>query len=238
MKPNPEILNELESVAPKLIGIDRFGPFKAPVNYFLFLSDRLSIKIASIQKTYSSPSGYFESFPDRLLKRIREHEQVNSGYLEESELLNSLKNKQVFTVPEGYFDKFSVIQPQELKKSARVVPMFSKRAIWKQAAAAMITGIIGINALWMFNQSNVETSQISNGSVSSSYITATKQFKSEDQLNEGISKLSNDDIIKYLSANGSDADNENVISNITEKDLPAQDATLSDVKDINNYLNN
>ena len=57
-------------------------------------------------------------------------------------------------------------------------------------------------------------------------------------VSEGISKLSDDEIIKYLETTSTASDNEALTSNIEEKELPAPQEYLQDEKTLDNYLNN
>ena len=237
MKPSQEILNELKSISPGLIQNDRKNVFSIPDTYFESFARRVLLKIGTLKTTLQAPQGYFSTFSNKLLLKIEELEETGKGSDNIGSLLSGLKNKNVFTVPDGYFEKNKIDLLRGKSRTAVIRPMFHKRGIWKQAVAAVVTGIISINALWMFNQSNSSITSISEDPGVSSYIRASKEYKSEEQLNEGISKLSNDDIIKYLSTNGSDADNENLISSLGEKDLPAQSTPSSDESENSADLN-
>lgn len=229
-----DILNELEIIAPALVTIGRENVYSVPANYFENFNIKLSYQLLdNSSTTFSTPQDYFESFPQRILYKIREIDDYSNDSYEETKILDSLKGKNVFTVPNNYFENLK-IPINNIKQPAVIKPIF-KIQIWRQAAAAIITGIIAINALWIFNQSEDSNSTILKKDTYKSTVT---QYKSEEQINEGISKLSNEDIVKYLTNNGLEVDNETLISNIGENDLPPQESGLSDEEAIKNYLNN
>lgn len=233
MKSSDEILNELKTVAPGLINIGRINIFNIPNNYFNSLISRILIKIFSENQTFKVPEGYFDSFSGRVMEKIRETEETDN--LGNSLLLASLKNKNVFTVPQGYFENIGIEEIMTKKQGAVIKPMFHKRKMWKQAVAAVVTGVIAINAMWVFNQTKDQSNYGIENSEISTYIHASNEFKSEEQLNEGISKLSNEDIIKYLSSNGSESDNENLISGLGDSEISPQ--SLSPAENVGNNLN-
>lgn len=242
MKPSFEILNELKSINSYLSEVDRVNPLKVPGNYFFKLKEKLFIKISSLNKTLNEPQGYFNSLPGIILKRIRENEifngNINDNLDESFTLLNELKHKNIFTIPDGYFDNVSIDINKYQKHKAPIRTLIPKRYVWKQAVAAIIVGVIALNAFLFFNHSKDRNSKsVSVNSLAFSYIQAAKQYNSEDQINKGISKLSNEEIINYLTSNGSEVDNEQLISNIREVDLPAQGLNLNE-KEVNSYLNN
>ena len=239
MKPKNHISEELNSISPGIEICPDMANFSMPEGYFATFHNRLQLKIAAFNNIHTIPNNYFKSFPDRVLNRIRaEHSKELEDINYESPLLTSLKNKRTLSVPKGYFENLSANLTNQ-KSTAIVRPMFSKRFIWKQVAAAVITGVIAVNALWNFNETRENSkSQISENSGLASSINQSKQFKSEDQIIAGIAQLSGDDIAKYLAFNSSESDIENVISNINENDLPVQDPSLIDDKAISIYLNN
>ena len=238
MKCNKEIADELNTIGVTLAEISQTMPFAVPENYFISFSTRLVTKIDSVNQTLTIPEGYFAKLSDEIIKKIRaaEEEQL-------SPVLTRLRKTNVFAVPEGYFpqfpDKIQQVINQPVSHTGRVItPDFKSRSIWKQAAAAIITGVIAINTLWIFNQSNNGGDKITESTGISSYRIAYNQYRSPEQIDEGLSKISNDDIIKYLTSNSNESDNEALISNINENQLPDQDPALSSDQSIKSYLNN
>ena len=62
-----------------------------------------SLVDASLQDTYSVPSGYFETLAEQVLQRIRKLE-VENGFEELFPVLDTVSAKMLFAVPAGYFD--------------------------------------------------------------------------------------------------------------------------------------
>jgi len=130
MNPGKEIPDELKNIAPTLAGID-------------------------FQQPYQVPPGYFESFPDQVLLRIRLENAASAkdelGII--SPLLSGLSKKMPFTIPEGYFESLTpsirVAEKEDSHKPARVVKMFQPRKTFRLAVAAVTVGIIGV-AAWLF----------------------------------------------------------------------------------------
>jgi len=68
------------------------------------------------------------------------------------------------------------------------------------------------------------------------YVQNSFQYKTEEALNAGIAKLSDDDIIKYLEKNGNIMDNELLLNNIDVSEMPSQSDYLTDENTLNTYL--
>ena len=240
MKPAQDILDELLSVSPGLAGISNKNVFYVPDGYFNSLSDKLATKVSllTIETTLSAPAGYFDTLSNRILNKIKGEQNAGEEIQEISPVLYDLQKVNVYKVPLGYFD---LLIPVVLRKinppPARVIQMH-KRSIWKYAVAAIMTGVISMNALWMFNKSTQEVgsySQTENPSLLG-YINASYKYQTEDQINEGISNLSNDEIVSYLEKTGTVADNEELSKGVDPKDLPSQQDYLNDDQTLETLL--
>ena len=88
--------------------------------------------------------------------------------------------------------------------------MKKRDSIWRYAAAAVVTGVIGLSSLMMFNKSQQSVIRQENDASVSSSIKTTQQFKNE------IATLSDDEIIKYLETTGTDVDNETLATSVDE----------------------
>ena len=73
-------------------------------------------------------------------------------------------------------------------------------------------------------------------SVLPDYVKASFQYKTEGDLNAGIAKLSDDDIINYLEKNGNVMDNELLTNNTDVSEMPSQVDYLTDENTLNAYL--
>src|ERR1700754_1133140 len=110
-------------------------------------------------------------------------------------MLYSLQNENVFTVPQGYFENLSTDVLDKVRPQAKVVTMKSRsRNIFKYAVAAAFTGMM---ALGVFKFTDAPPAKIE----LPGYVTAGLKVQNVDQE---LAKISDDDIVKFLEANGTD----------------------------------
>ena len=242
MKITKEISNELNNISPLLAGIEKKNIFSVPEGYF----DVLSINILKRIETPSSefkndrlsvPEGYFENLSTSVLQKIRSLNETAEQELRTlSPMLYSLQNENVFEVPAGYFRNLAndILNNVIQKPQAKIVHLNKSDSVWKYAAAAVVTGVIGLSSLMMFDAQNSGGGK-PDESISSS-IQIAAQFKSEQQITAAIANLSEDDIIKYLEKTGNDVDNEVLATSVDENDLPAANDYLLDDKTLDTYL--
>jgi len=69
------------------------------------------------------------------------------------------------------------------------------------------------------------------------YIKSSFQYKTPEQVDEGIASLSDDEIAKYLEKHGNIMDNETLIKEVDVNKLPDPTDYLTDDDALNNYLN-
>ena len=239
MKPFDEISAELYTISPLLAGAERINPFSLPDGYFNLFPGILLQKINNgpagslpgFEKySQSVPDGYFENLSTSILNRIR-HISIAEELKDVSSMLYPVRNENVFSVPEGYFNDLASEIIEKAKPKAKVIPFKKKEPVWRYAVAAVMTGVIGVSSLMVFNRS-----QSVNESAISSYIQAASEYKNDQQINDGISKVPDEAIIKYLENTGTETDNEVLTSGFEENDLPAQKDYLQDSKTLDNYL--
>lgn len=250
MEFSENIFNELKEISPLLANMERTNIFSVPENYFANFSGEILGKIngdfsfpmiASEDHAFKVPEEYFENLAGNILNKIKNLEAGSDASESEqvSPLLYSLKNKNVFTVPDGYFENLVSIVSDKVsaKPAAKVVSM--KSYFWNYAAAAIVTGIIAISSLWVSNKSlqqpSVEQTNVT-AFVPASYLQEALKYKNEQQIEEGISRLSDEEIIKYLELTDNDADTKELAVNTDEKDLPSQQDYLLDEKTLDKYL--
>jgi len=225
-----EVLNSITN--PSLMQV--------PHNYFESLADNILNKIKgeeagelspmlnSIKNTnvFAVPQGYFESLADNILNKIKGEETA-----ELSPMLYSIKNKNVFTVPQGYFESLAAKILDTVKPhQAKVVTMQRRTTtILKYALAAVFTGIM---ALGVYKFTGVGKPGQAN---LPGYVADGMKIKNVD---EELAKVSDEEIIKYLQANGSDTDAALVANTIDENELPTQEDYLTDDKALDKYLDN
>lgn len=255
MNLSDDIMNELKETCPVLASHARINVFSVPEGYFSDLTDRI-VTYASLNsdddidfgkaETMRVPDGYFESLSSNILAKIKSQseEKIINESEELSPLLFSLKDKNVFSVPENYFEGLSgsILNNLNLnKKPAKVISMNKARSFWKYAAAAVVTGAIAVSSLQIFNSSpemKKNNSVVTESSGLPDYIQSSFQYKTPEQVQEGISALSDDAIVKYLEKTGSILDNE-TLTTVTDESangLPAETDYLTDDNALNNYL--
>lgn len=231
------IWNELREISPLLAGMEKVNVFTVPAGYFEEMADNM---IALVKQEENSlllaqkkqplmdvPAGYFDSLADTILSKIKA--QDNN---EEYPLLNSISKTNVYTVPQGYFETVSaeiltkVNQPQ-----AKVVGMGSRTGWFKYAAAAVFTGIIAFGA-FKFTSSSTKLDAATKEGI---------EIAKQNRFDAELEKVADEDIIKYLQAEGSDVETALVAlvaTTIDEKELPSQEDYLLDEKALDNFLEN
>ena len=227
-----EIVDELMAISPLLAGIEKRNVFSIPDGYFSKFEDDILERaetslINSIPKTpFQVPGNYFDQLAFNILDAIRMNRQSADEELKEvSPILYAIQAENPFSKPIDYFDELPSEILAKVKPTARVVRLQKRSSVWQFARAAVVTGVIAASALMVYN--NQETFE--NMSVSAD-IKEAQKYKNEQQVNEGISKLSDEEIIKYLENTGNASDNETLNNTIDESDLQDQKDQLNNEK--------
>src|SRR5437773_3701658 len=116
------IIQELNELGSSLAGTPSQNVYSVPEGYFEAFASSVLSKInaengasflSELPKSnpYNVPVGYFDGLAENVMNAVRNHpDYLNSQ--EELELilplLNSLKKEPVFSVPQDYFENFSV----------------------------------------------------------------------------------------------------------------------------------
>lgn len=181
------------------------------------------------QNVFTVPDGYFESLPAAVLGSISTIDETDAELNQLSPVLFDIPKKNVFTVPEGYFESLSdqiihTTQPVQ----AKIVSMRSRTAVFlRYAVAAVFTGVIALG-VYQFTANQTK--------VLPEYYATAKQIKDVDAE---LATVSDDDIIKYLQANGENIDAQTVALKIAaDNELPAQEDYLIDDKALDKFLEN
>lgn len=256
----PETKEEqFEDLSPQLQSLKGKNVLTVPQGYFEGLANIVMVEVNDIynksaieelqtlsprlaalkdKNVFTIPQGYFNNLDTAVLSMLNNAEADN--FIEELESLSpelmELKNKNVFTVSESYFESFanSVLEKIEQPKLAKVITMKKQTSWWRYAAAAVITGIIAFSSLQIFK--NKGENSIAGNTALPAYIQESFQYKTLADLNAGIAKLSDADIVKYLEKNGNAMDNELLTKNTDVSGMPSQTDYLSDENTLNSYL--
>jgi len=192
----------------------------------------LSPALFSIQNenVFEVPAGYFDTLSDKIVARINSTD-LNATAADElralSPMLYSIQNENVYEVPKGYFaeladDILSKVKP------AKVVSMRKRSySFMKYAVAAAFTGMMALG-VFKFTHTNNDTSDP---------VKRGQQIAQENKFDEELAKVSDDDIVKYLEASGSDVKTAMVANSVDDNVLPSQDDYLLDDQALDKYLN-
>lgn len=237
-----EIYEELNSISTLLAGIEKHEVFSVPEGYFQIFPIDLFKKINSTFtgiKTggLSVPEGYFDNLSTSILNKIKLQQDDPAQELKNlSPMLYSIQGENVFGVPSGYFRNLENDILYRINPPAKVVTLKKRDSVWRYAAAAIVTGFIGVSALMTFNSSRLSNPGIVNEQPVSSAIRSASDFKNELQVKAAIATLSDDEIIKYLEKTGKDEDGEVLATGIDGNTLPAQKDYLMDENTLETYL--
>jgi len=163
-----------------------------------------SLDVLGDSPAYSVPSGYFETFPERLIAAIRAEEQtleVAGEVYELSPFLASMPKQTPFTAPEGYFEGLGreVIIRRNEAQPGRIVTMGRRVKLFKRClAAAAIAGVISVGAVMLSKSYN------------------------ENSLDRQLARISDQEIVDFLQSNTDAFDNENIFTNVSlEEESPS-----------------
>jgi len=261
MKHSAEIYNELKGVSPFLAEVEKTNVFSVPEDYFSALDKQFLQKIKddlleSFQERENSsftlpaselhfldvPEGYFDNLPTNILKKIKslEIDDTHEELKRLSPMLYAVQNENVFSVPGGYFESLPGVIINAIRPQAKIIAIKKRSMVWDYAVAAMLCGVMAISALWVSNDSSNQNGPGSIAKVNTtlSYIKEASQYKNQQQINEGISNLADDDIIKYLEITGNNADDELLSNVIQENELPDEKDYLLNEHTLETFLNN
>lgn len=256
MKRSIDILNELNEISPLLAGIGRANVFTVPegyfntmpeailarvkddvpAGYFDILSNNILSKIegtaahelqeispfmAGIKKVtpYEVPANYFEELPGNTVAGVNENNIPG--------ILQGANKLQPFTIPVGYFEQLagSILNKVHQDTSAKIIAMPKRRnIILKYAAAAVFTGMVAMGVYKYAGDIKINNP----GSVVLSSVIEEGKKMDEKKFDEKLNSLNEEDIIKYLDHNGSEADVAVLTSGIEEGNVPAQEEYFTD----------
>ena len=239
MENRTEILNELQSLSATLAGLHGVNVYTVPNGYFNVLSEDIlhTIQLAqygvidSAQKkdTTDVPQGYFENLADTILAKIKQVDNVSEELRSLSPMLYSAQNENVYTVPKNYFEQLHTELVEKVQPQQTIVTAMRKRnfTFIKYAVAAVFIGIITFGA-FKFTTANKLDDTTKQGLA----IAKNNSFDTE------LDKLTDEDIVKYLSNSLTDADVALIVNVVDENELPTQEDYLTDEKALDNFLDN
>ncbi len=202
---------------------------EVPENYFEHLPAEMLTKIKELEQPATVPVGYFEGLTSTVLAAIKlgnVHDEMQTL----SPVIAAIGNKNVLTVPKGYFNNAIDEVLLQIKPEAKIVPLNTKK--WAPIRYMLAAAIVGILGFAIFNLIT-NNPGISNQQVVMAQ--AEKMIKS-DNLDQYFNELSATDIEGYLTEKGQDVEAALVASTINNDDLPAVEDYLLDEATLEEYL--
>lgn len=196
MEQREDINGEIRQISPLLAGLDKVNPYSLSAGYFENLPESVLERVktdffAEKVNTYQVPEGYFEGFASQVLARIQENSQRSHEIAKELDevapLLNTISTKQVYGIPEQYFENTGFAKQVLVSKTeARVFSLRSARKWMQYAAAAVFAGVL-ITGAFMFTDN------------SENYLEYEK-YKQVD-IPSVLDSVSEEDLVRYLENN-------------------------------------
>lgn len=237
MNNREDISTEINGISKTLGSIPFINVFTVDANYFPSLAQVIIAKIYEEDSlnNFSVPDGYFESLAGNILTKIHALENdVNIELKGISSLIAGIENKETYTVSEGYFNSITFLNNN--LKSAKVVTINKPRLFFKYAAAAVITGLLGLSIVNIVDKNNTENSIKTNletitGTMKPNTVLKTASF------DEALQNVSDNEIEQYLQKSGHDVNAALVASSTDDVEkLPEVTDYLLDENVLENYL--
>ena len=214
MSSTQSILSEIQAISPAVANLPKTNPFSVPDQYFENnISNTISLikgkdlnnqnealninlPIDENKNLFDLPKGYFESFGNELMNKIRTVDSVEDELSELAPSLISLRTKKSFSVPLGYFDSIVIKLPL---KEPRLAPIFPIKQVMRYAAAACIIGLIVVSYMLLKVDTALPTIE------NTANIQQASELSLEDMVVylEQMEELGHDDETAFSSGNES-----------------------------------
>jgi hypothetical protein len=233
---NP-ILTELQALSPSVAAIARVNVYKVPSNYFEYLPADIiaTVKMEALKTTnnYSVPNGYFENLSTAIFDKIKLTEQNTwvSELTELSPVLANIGNKNVYNTPDKYFETLE--HKKHLAEPAKVIAFGNKRSVFKYAAAAVVTGLLGFGIFTFVNKNMAAAPTAQTASL----IKKADEIIKTNSFDATLESLTDKDLEQYLTQNGENIEAALVASTADESNLPEAIDYYLDPNTLDNYLN-
>lgn len=241
MDRNIEILKELEGIAPALIPLQSQQVYSVPPGYFERFNEELSLFLKAEDRrilplpssTMSVPEGFFDGFANSVMQKIKMEDFSSAEEIKElSPALAATGNDNVFTLPGTYFRDLPDIILSQVQKPAKVISLKPRSFFARYAAAAVITGVLGLSTFSLFNNRN-EVASPDNIVLAMADAKKIIQTNSFDRVMETVS---DEEIVGFLQSNGQDVEAALVASSIDTKELPAAEEYILNENTLDDYL--
>ncbi len=228
MAERENILNELNAISTVVASIPRVNVYKVHEDYFYGIRAELQTRIKAAnfyipEKNMTVPQGYFESLPATILQKIKSVEHSETEML--STTVANIGNKNVYTVPQRYFEQLSFI-----KQTTKVVKI-GNASVFKYAAAAVVVGLLGFSIFTFV----YKPATLSNENLA--MVKAGNDILIKGSFYKELEAITDKDLENYLSANGEDV-NAALVASTIDDDGKLPDATdyFLDENTLDNFL--
>lgn len=221
-----------------------------PAGYFDQLADSILVKIKAADSkeddlsstlqslkdiaVYQTPIGYFDKLSDNILANI-EVPSAAEELRSLSPMLYSIQGENVYEVPKGYFESVATDLMNQLQpKSAKIITMQSSRVWMRYAVAALFTGFM---ALGVFKF--IPLTSVANTSLTAAQLQGLQMAK-ENRLEEELAKVSDEEIIGFLTKDGVDVEAALTFAAVQDNDRinvsMSSDAESNEIDELLNQL--
>ena len=240
MNKREDIFMEIKNISASVAAIPFVNVFTVEETYFSKLPEIITSQInvgndINSAENLSVPEGYFESLAGNILNKIYALESDVSVEVNEiSPMIAGIKNKETLKVPDRYFDELTFLSKQ--KQTSKIIAVDKPRSFFKYAAAAMITGLVGLGIVNIFNNDNTATNITTTAKVTSG-TNLPNTILMNGSFDEALKSVSDIEIEEYLQQSGQDVNAALVASSTDDVDkLPEATDYLLDENVLENYL--
>ena len=242
MKLRKDILDELLTISPLLANMEKINVFTVPPAYFNSLSstllDRLEfiddpINITKVTGPFSVPEGYFNCLATNILNAVKDTEfNTEEKLIELPAHFAGLHKINVFKVPSGYFETLPAILLKKATAFPAKVVSINRPAIFRYAAAAVITGIMGLSVFSIFNNRNQQLTSLYSAQV----MAEARNIVNTNSFDKALGAISTADIENYLKQSGQNVHAALVADATEETNLPSQEEYLYNENTLDEFL--
>jgi hypothetical protein len=228
MKQNTEILQELEAISPALAAVPRVNVYSVYDNYFAEMQNDVLAAIAD-KNLLAVPEGYFENLATNILQKVKAND-VAEELQNISATVANIGNKNVYTAPQNYFEKLTHATAE--KQVGKLVPIKNSGAkIVRFAAAAVVTGLLGLGIFTFVQKNNDSKNQ------TAALIKEGEKIINTNSFDADFATLTDKDLEKFLVESGENIEAAMVATTAEEAELPEVIDYYLDENTLNNFLN-